>query len=1707
MATPGLPVAIGPRKNYLDYPIGSPERAQLQAQEQQANRIAAQVEYAGAYQKRDELASLKSAEQRQRDDELRKRDDYNKAHSGWSGFGGRISDFFVHGLGKVAEVPFGITYDLLRASVRDDMDVLPTIASSLTQRIGGQTMNALMGPRGIAGSVIGMIPPSARDIARGGLQPVGEAIGNVRREAIIEPLLNLGYGRSPVAGLADLATQDPSLSRTLGRALVEGWNGNPDDGWGQVISGAVDLASAVWLDPAAGGAKVSHAVRTSVLEEAGYGLVKSAGALDHVVGSGAFQDFTERAVAGKTGPQIYNELLPNHPNGLAIGTVIEEAHKAAGVEGVKLATKAMLGDPEAAAQLAGKAEDAAVILDNASAHLDDVQESIKAYRAGRASPPMRYPEYAHLVAGEPAAAATKAEATRELAMAKRAQSMYGELDRIPRQTTAGRIRTGANALGEKIGSRSDWYQNSPYARPVHAVYDRLPKGRVNLNNPASTADLDRMLKAARMAPEEVDGWLGRYGQTVNATERRSIFEQAETASIKSLADHAGLGVDEVDALLNARGQGRASIAETLTKRIYGGDGRDLLVVDEADRPLTHIHIGTDAFGPDEYALTDFHQVRRVVSKWGQFKANHPTVGIPVSMLHEANDLWRLGTVAKISTSATIQMDQQFRVYMKLGAFSQIGSMASRGLNYIWDTVKGEAPEMRGVRPFEYRGVAGPGPWGRTAQEVETTKALNSGRGVQKLMTSAEIGQRKLFGSAEGARTIYPSQGDTHLRALADVLNNQIGDDPLNRMLLEGATTDEAVAWLNGGPAPTRAIPVEGRTYRLHRQDRLGANLDPMVRPQGTYYSLVEHEGFISPHLEAGGEVTQVTVLPKKPLDLEEITVKHARFGSGESGVADAGVTALKKLVSKAEFERLAVMPAEDLIAEMERKFSGFDYGAMRSGLERGHADAYDALSAYGAQIARREGYDALVLRDPQFPDLSEYVALKRSGAAPAPSGREPMTTMTAEAYTKTVPFKRRDPQGWVEARAQHIEDMTAGNPELRALALDRKVTANDIASELPDPATRPMVNRLLSDNMTAKSQILQSVQKITDGFFRAVQSWPDDVLSRNTLYSELYNSEMERLIDVYAGGKVPRFGRKGLVTIPDNVVEQFSKVARTKSLNTTRNLLYDLADQSRAAEILRFAVPFFEPVREQATVFAQLANEAPTRYLRVMALLRAPLRAGLITDERGNRIREDGKHVDPLTGEVLPESQWGTREMLRFNLPGWARGVPWFGEALGGKTISLDMGSIRAGMPQSIGFGPVLQIPVNQVARKRPDLQESLKFILPYGTTDASLLRQMEPSFVKKFADAQNRDDDNRTMRGLEASSLLAKITSFRQTNGRVPSANEKLQLEKEAVDEARSIMHLRAVVGYTVPFSIGFDSPYKPYADAYRTANSVWSEAEKNKAQTGGVNLSLADAGGLERTPDQWFVDTFGEEYYALTQSVTKTQNGVPATVGGVVAEKKYRDLIEKYPDLGGLIIGSEGVGEFNHTIFLNQLGTETRPGSGVKEREYLPLSGAPGRPGISTSPEVSQGWAEFGPAMDVIDAIRRQRGLSSLNSKAAADLAAAKNGIIDALSKKYPAWADEYGQSDSNKWKRKIEGMTAIADDPRLAGRGEIAVLKEYLEARQGIAAVLASRKNKTLSAQSNADVDAAWTGISEVLIDKNLAFADLYHRYLERDPVVTP
>src|SRR5690606_30975105 len=120
------------------------------------------------------------------------------------------------------------------------------------------------------------------------------------------------------------------------------------------------------------------------------------------------------------------------------------------------------------------------------------------------------------------------------------------------------------------------------------------------------------------------------------------------------------------------------------------------------------------------------------------------------------------------------------------------------------------------------------------------------------------------------------------------------------------------------------------------------------------------------------------------------------------------------------------------------------------------------------------------------------------------------------------------------------------------------------------------------------------------------------------------------------------------------------------------------------------------------------------------------------------------------------------------------------------------------------------------------------------------------------------------------------------------------------------------------------------------------------------------------------------------------------------------------------------------------------------------------------------------------------------------------AKDLAVVLLGRKYPAWYREYSVVDRQRWARTIEGARAIAADERLAGRPEIQGLRKYLEARDLMVRVLQARGAQggaeTLPAASDAGLRLLWESIVARIVEENPAFADLYYRRLERDPLTT-
>ena len=318
-----------------------------------------------------------------------------------------------------------------------------------------------------------------------------------------------------------------------------------------------------------------------------------------------------------------------------------------------------------------------------------------------------------------------------------------------------------------------------------------------------------------------------------------------------------------------------------------------------------------------------------------------------------------------------------------------------------------------------------------------------------------------------------------------------------------------------------------------------------------------------------------------------------------------------------------------------------------------------------------------------------------------------------------------------------------------------------------------------------------------------------------------------------------------------------------------------------------------------------------------------------------------------------------------------------------------------------------------------------------------------------------------------------------------------------EAKGDANAFFNLRIAASYFSPAAPSFDSPYQSFISAYRQANELLKDNPN----------ALADPDGNPRTADEWFLDTYGEAYFPLTQSLSKSMDGVPPTLEGRAARQKYVDLIEKHPELGSLIVGNEGAGEFAGAVYDAQHAERVAPGSPFKQREGRAFDEA------RSAPDVRRGWIEFGRVMDLIDAERINRGLPNLQVAAARDLAHIKREFIRVMGEKNEAWFADFGVTDRNKMNRRIGAMREIVQDKRLSGREDIRVLGEYLRIRDAVTSELRNRKaaggSSTLDSTANQDLALTWDTLVGKLLEGpgGLAFGDLYHRWLERDQLEAP
>lgn len=691
-----------------------------------------------------------------------------------------------------------------------------------------------------------------------------------------------------------------------------------------------------------------------------------------------------------------------------------------------------------------------------------------------------------------------------------------------------------------------------------------------------------------------------------------------------------------------------------------------------------------------------------------------------------------------------------------------------------------------------------------------------------------------------------------------------------------------------------------------------------------------------------------------------------------------------------------------------------------------------------------------------------------------------LTTGPGRAFKNDNKLRfRNDPDGedWARQVVEAADRML--DPELartlrQRLADGGRVTIDDVrahADDLrtqgtlgPDDDWRVLVGPVHGQELELASRpqsLLEALHRPINDAYERLGSLATDHLSRNPYFRHVYEAEMRRRI-----AKFQETGGEYVLT--HDALRSMEASARRKALMETRDLLYDLAESSRFADIVHNLMPFYNAWQEVLTRWAGLAWENPVWVSHARMILEGDVDLGdffqTVEDDRGERY-------------------------YQFRVPEFARGLVANGFAnLAGDDFGLirfradSLNMVTQGLP---GFGPLIQYPASKLVMEKPQLMEALQFMLPYGPVD-SLRNTFLPAYGERIYSAlsQDRAHESQVLRLMMH--RMTEMAEGERDEIDFSDGDEVAAFIQEAQSDGRRFMLFRAVASAFSPAQVGFSSPYQPYIDKYR-------EMKRKNPQT-------ADDEFL-----RYLMAEGQAGFFTLAARTTRNNEGLPATIEAVEIREKYQDLINTYPSLGGLILGIEGGGaaKFNAAVYERQLNEETFPGSGVTRRERLtPYE-------MIVDVREREGWAMYGVISDVIQGAMQAQGLRNLRGKAGKPLAQLKRVVVSNLAERYPLWYRDLRDPELSEWPERIEGMRAIVADERLSGRQDIESLGGYLAARDMVTGVLAYRAASggasTLSAEANTDLRLMWETVTDNMIE-NPTFSDLFWRWLEYDKLLS-
>jgi hypothetical protein len=845
---------------------------------------------------------------------------------------------------------------------------------------------------------------------------------------------------------------------------------------------------------------------------------------------------------------------------------------------------------------------------------------------------------------------------------------------------------------------------------------------------------------------------------------------------------------------------------------------------------------------------------------------------------------------------------------------------------------------------------------------------------------------------------------------------------------------------------------ELNTLRLLEEEKLAV--------YNHYTDILNRKGVADPKARIGSGSYRVTTSDGEIYDLDDA------FGGPLGDM-------FRKIASSGNsFERLVDSNAQAFVKRLSSKGIG---------VVRPTDPAY--FEQWAQTLRQQFGNSAVVTRIAAGDSLEDITKWLRN----SPEGRD---------LRKRLAIRSDDSQEYVERINGFVDQYLPLESGLRGKI--KEVTAADLRSAFKDPEDLPLIHgHVLEESILNRSAV--QADKLINAAFKLIGTLPEDAWARNPLYIELYRREARRRLEIMTGQNVERL----TVKQQSELMAQSHKVA----LREMKGILFNIERRSNLATAFKFISPFFSAQENSYKTWLKLAAANPAIVNRGYLVWNSPNQAGLVTDQEGNEV---------------PAGQTTGNDIIWVGLPKGVTKIPFVGKGLepfvkpdakpgdntvfgGGMGIpkgsldilfqgGLDMLYMK-GNPNVFSdifpVGPYVAIPVSEIVKRQPSLEESFKWALPFGPSKDAL-GGLTPAWFQRLRTNISGQEDPAFAR----SYMLIWNTEQQRAkrNGRDPvPASKILKMTKD-------YWSMRTIANLVMPFAPRFDTPYKYYMDKSREYRRLY---------------------GLEA--DSKFLDDY-PEFFSFSASLSSNPTNVQSSVQAVENIKKYEglvsDLVKVEPRLVGLITNNFAGYEFSQSAYDYLYRKRVSPDSPEKFLSSQSPAEAQKRN------EAEKGWIQYNRLMDVIDNDLQDRGLSSTQQKGAEDLAFLKTEEIRKLAIKtdadgnpvinpitgqveQTAWYDDYLDSDGSKTNRVILGLGAILTDKKFIAANKNnptwKSVSAYLDLRKAIATELSTRKVKSINAKANVDMKFIYDGtVNKLKQDDKLGFAYVYDRFLSQDLV---